>query len=164
MEAKIGKRHYKLREPDDIDRKIINIMVKNARIKLTGLAKEIGLSVDSTKKRLQRLENDKVVSRYTIQVDVDKMGLPLGVHIYVKLKDMTREKYNALIEDLMRNPRVIDLMGMIGDYDLYVVFLAKDTYEMDEMKMELRQKFGSIIGDWKEVVVSKVYKLEEYKF
>ncbi len=55
-------------------------------------------------------------------------------------------------------------MSMLGDYDIYLVIIAKDTEELDGIKMEIRQKFGSIIDEWKEVLVTKIYKLEEYRF
>ena len=164
MEGKPDKKPIKLRELDEIDRQILNILSKNARTKLTTLAKEIRLSIDSTKKRLQKLEESKVILRYTISADPNKLGTPLGVHVYVKLKDVVKEKYEGFVNELSRNHRVIVLMAMLGEYDLFIVFLAKDTREMDEMKMELRQKFSSIIGEWKEAVVSKVYTLEEFRF
>jgi hypothetical protein len=65
---------------------------------------------------------------------------------------------------MKKNPRVIDLMSVLGDYDLYIVLIAKDTLELDRMKREIKEKFADLIGDWKEVLVTEVYKLEEYRF
>jgi len=163
MKPEAPARQEKIRQIDELDRRMLNILSENSRTKLTVMARKIGLSIDSTKKRLEKLEKD-VIKRYTIQVNDMTLGLNLGVHVYVKLKDVTKEAYDNLISDMMKNPRVVDLMAMIGDYDLYIVFLAKDTREMDDMKMVVRQKFGHIVGEWKEVVVSKLYKLEEYRF
>jgi len=56
------------------------------------------------------------------------------------------------------------LMSVLGDYDVYIVLLAKDPNDLEKMKLELKQKFTDLIGDWKEVLVTKIYKLEEYKF
>ena len=53
-------------------------------------------------------------------------------------------------------------MSMLGDYDIYIVIVAKNTAEMD--KMEMKQRFSDIIADWKEVLVTEIYKLEEYRF
>ena len=164
MEPKARKNSTKIRELDETDRQILNILSKNARTKLTSVARDIRLSVDSTKKRMQKLEQEKVILKYTTQVDSEKLGLPLGVHVYVKLKDIIKEKYEALIDELNKNHRVIVLMDMLGEYDLFIVFLAKDASDMDVMKKEIRQKFGSIIGEWKEAVVSKVHQLEDFRF
>jgi len=164
MKPKDDKNSVKLREIDDIDRLLLGFLAQNARKKLTSLARELGLSIDSTKKRMLKLEQDKIIFKYTLQVDSEKLGLPLGVHVYVKLKDIVKEKYDELIDELNRNHRVIVLMDMLGEYDLFIVFLARDTLDMDEMKKEIRQKFGSIIGEWKEAVVSKVHQLEDFRF
>ena len=63
---------------------------------------------------------------------------------------------------MKKNSRVINLMSMLGDYDIYIVIVAKNTAEMD--KMEMKQRFSDIIADWKEVLVTEIYKLEEYRF
>lgn len=164
MKTKMAAKEDKIRQLDELDRRILNILSENARTKLTQIAKHVQLSVDSTKKRIQKLEKDGVIAKYTIQPNPSRIGLPLGVHIYVKLKNVTKEKYDEFINDMKKNPRVIDLMSMLGDYDIYIVVLAKNTTELDTMKLEIKQKFTDLIDDWKEVLVTKLYKLEEYRF
>ncbi len=151
-------------ELDEKDRRILNILSDNARAKLTYIARHVNLSIDSTKKRIEKLERKGVIVKYTIQPDPGKLGLDLGVHIYIKLRGVTQERYNELIEHMKKDVRVIDLMSMAGDYDVYIVMLAKDTLELDKMKMEVKHKFTDIIDDWKEVLVTNIYKLEEYRF
>jgi len=148
---------------DLIDRKILNILAENSRTKLTKIAKEVQLSVDSVKKRLTKLEKN-VITKYTIQVDDRKLGNNFAVHIYVKLTHLTKELYDEFIAYLKKKSKVIDLMSMLGDYDVYIVMVAKDTIELDKMKLEIKQKFSGIIADWKEVLVTEIFKLEEYKF
>lgn len=164
MEQKISTKQKKIRDIDEIDRRILNILAQNSRSKLLHIAKQIGLSIDSTKKRIKKLEENKVITKYTIQVNDKKLGYPIAAHIYVKLKDITKEKVDEFIDYLQKEIRVIDLMSMLGDYDIYIVIIAKDTEALDEIKMEIRQKFSTIIDEWKEVLVTKIYKLEEYRF
>ena len=164
MKAKNKEKNEEIRHLDEIDRRILNILAQNSRSKLTKIAKEIQLSVDSTKKRIEKLEKDGVIKKYTIQINDARIGYNFGVHIYAKLKNVTKERYEEFISYMQKNPRVINLMSMLGDYDIYIVIVAKNTAEMDKMKLELMQKFTDLIGDWKEVLVTKIYKLEEYRF
>lgn len=164
MEGKKKEKDEKIRHLDEKDRRILNILSGNARTKLTAVAKHVNLSVDATKKRIVSLERDGVIGKYTIQPDASRIGLPLGVHIYVRLKNVTKERYDAFIDAMKKNHRVIDLISMMGDYDLYIVMLAKDAVEMDRMKREIRQEFTDLIGEWREVLVAEIYKLEEYAF
>lgn len=69
-----------------------------------------------------------------------------------------------LARDIKKNPRVVNFMSMIGDYDMYIVIVGKDTTDLDNMKIDIKQQFSDIIDDWKEVLVSKIHKLEEYRF
>ncbi len=151
-------------ELDEKDRRILNILSDNARSKLTYIAKHVNLSIDSTKKRIEKLERNGVIAKYTIQPNAEAIGYNLGVHVYIKLRGVTQERYDELIEHLKKDIRIIDLMSMAGDYDLYIVMLAKNTQEIDKMKMSIRQKFTDLIDDWKEVLVTNIYKLEEYRF
>ena len=154
----------KIRVLDETDRRILNILSDNARTKLTVIARKVNLSIDSTKKRVQKLEDDGVITKYTIQPDVHKLGLTMGIHIYIKLRNINQERYDEFIEEMKKNSRIIDLLSMMGDYDIYLVILAKNSHDYDKIKMEIKQKYTDIIGEWKELIVANLYKLEEYKF
>jgi DNA-binding Lrp family transcriptional regulator len=151
-----------IRPLDEKDRKILNILTENARTKLTVIAKNVQLSVDSTKKRMERMERDGIISKYIVRAEDPEINM--GVHIYIKIRNMSQERYDEFIDSMKKNPRCIDLMAMLGDYDVYVVLLGKNPQDLDRMKLEMKQKFNDLIGDWKEVLVSKIYKLEEYHF
>lgn len=56
----------------------------------------------------------------------------------------------------------IKLLSIIGDFDLTCVIIAKDTNELEEISMQIRQKYSEIIDDWKSVLVLKSHKLEYY--
>ena len=153
---------HKIRPLDEKDRKILNILTENARTKLTIIAKNVQLSVDSTKKRMERMERDGIISKYIVRAEDPEIHM--GVHIYIKIRNMSQNRYDEFIDAMKKNPRCIDLMAVLGDYDIYVVLLGKNPQDLDRMKLEIKQKFNDLIGDWKEVLVTKIYKLEEYKF
>ncbi len=164
MKAEKRAAPEEIRQLDEKDRRILNILEENARAKLTYIAKHVQLSVDSTKKRIEKLEQDGVITKHTIQVDDRMIGLPFGVHVYLKLKNLTEERYNEFIGEMRKNPRVIVLISMLGDYDIYMVMISRNAQELDRMKLEIRQKFTELIDDWKEVIVARIFKLEEYRF
>lgn len=164
MAQKAAEKEQKMLHIDEIDRKILNILQRNSREKLTSIAKRVGLSVNPTKKRIANLEKAGVIERYTTNISLDKVGLPLGLHAYIKLTNVTKERFEEMVAYLKGHIRVIDLFSMHGEYDVCLVIIAKDNAELDAIKMEIREKFKDIIGEWKEVMVSRVYKLEEYRF
>lgn len=54
---------------DPIDRKLIRLLRRNARMKVVTLAKAVGLSRSATHDRIIRLESEGVIQRYTIEVN-----------------------------------------------------------------------------------------------
>ncbi len=152
----------KIREVDEKDRRIINILAENGREKLTSIAKKVGISVDATKKRVDRLIEDGIV-KPTVLLNFDALGLHANSHVYIKVAPPSEAKYDELIAYLKKHPRVLYVMFMLGDYDIYIVLVAKDTKELGELKHEIRQKFPEAIADWKELLVSGWTKYEEIK-
>lgn len=150
-------------EIDQKDREILNILVEDGRTKLTDISKKINLGIDSTKLRIEKMKEAGIIDKFTIHLNVSKIGLPFTAHIYLKLKDYNEGRVAEFKKYMISNSRVIVFMTMIGDYDTYAVIIAKDAHEMNSEKNEIRKLFSDIIGDWKEVIVAEIYKLEEYK-
>ncbi|MDY6930816.1 MAG: Lrp/AsnC family transcriptional regulator [Halobacteriota archaeon] len=59
---------------DDKDRKIIEALRENSRTPFTEIAQKLGVSESTIRNRVQALENDGVIKKYTILVDPSKMG------------------------------------------------------------------------------------------
>ena len=164
MEQKTTEKSKKIRELDEKDLKILNILIENGREKLNIIARLVGLSIDSTKKRIHKLHETGVIERFTILPNPKKVGYEITAHIYVKLKNLTEEKTNQFIDHLKHHQRIIVAFSMLGDFDIYFVIIAKDSQDMDFHLKQIRTKFSDIISDWKGATVINPYKIEEYKF
>ena len=114
MIKKSIKKSENIRQIDDTDRKILNMLSANSRRKLTDMARDTGLSITSIKARIDRLVEDEIITRFTIQVDTEKSGHPLGVHVRIKLKNITEKRMEDFTENLRRNRRVIDIFSILG--------------------------------------------------
>lgn len=68
------------------------------------------------------------------------------------------------ISYLKTHPRVIELISILGDYDLTCVLIAKNTEDLEEVSRSIRQKFRTIVNDWHTVINLKVHKFEEFNF
>ncbi len=164
MPYRDSTKQEKISKIDDKDRKLLNILSQNSRTKLTQMSRQVGLSVDGVKGRIKKLKESGVIERFSIIVNPVKLGFGIGSHIYIKLHNMTDERMEELIKSFKNNPRIPVFISMLGDYDIYAVLEARNTSELRDMRNEIRKKFNDLIDDWKEVIVSEVYKLEEYKF
>ncbi len=130
-------------ELDDINKKLIKLLHKNSREKYIFLAEEVGLSIDSVKKRLIKLE--KVIFLKTTKINYAAMG-------YKKYKMLVYpEKFSDAIEQdmvefLAGKKNTINIIRTLGEWKLEVEFLTKNFDEIDAIYSELNEKFKPYIS------------------
>jgi Lrp/AsnC family leucine-responsive transcriptional regulator len=69
---------------EDLDRQIVQLLVKDGRMSYTDLGRATGLSTSAVHQRVRRLEQRGVIRGYAAIVDPDAVGLPLTAFISVK--------------------------------------------------------------------------------
>jgi len=69
---------------DAIDAKLLNLLVKDARLTLADLARKVGLSAPSVSERLKRLEEAGVIETYTAVMNPVAIGLPISAYIRIQ--------------------------------------------------------------------------------
>ena len=147
--------------PDKKDCMIIKILQKNSRTSLTKIASEIGLSIDSTKKRINKMIANNWFHP-SIQVRPRNFGFKNIIDVKLKLQNYTPAEFDKLVSHLQAHPNVVELFFVAGEWDLSFVFIAKDAQDQGEFTLEIRRQFGKIINTWCESLTIKAYKFEEY--
>ncbi|WP_204120415.1 MULTISPECIES: Lrp/AsnC family transcriptional regulator [Levilactobacillus] len=84
--------------PDEIDIAIIKALNQDSRVKVSHLAQIVHLTAPAVAARIQRLEDAKIISKYTIEVDLDKLGLPRQVFIQVAVQATQQAAYLAFVK------------------------------------------------------------------
>ncbi len=153
-----------MQEIDTKDKALLGLLQKNSREQLKILAKQIGLSIDSTKKRIEKLKKNGVIAKFGAFIDPKAVGYDLVANVQIKLQNLSEEELIKFIAYLKAHKNVTTLITTLGDFDITCVLIAKNTDEMDSLFREIRHKFKNIIADWKSVINLKVHKFEEYSF
>lgn len=149
---------------DNKDRLLLELLQKNSRESLTNLAKAVGLSIDSTNKRIKKLKEKGIIDHFGIFINPKALGYDLVANIQIKLHNISEEELNKFISFLKSHKNVIELITTLGDYDITCVLIAKDTQELEFISRHIRQKFKDLIADWRSVINLVVHKFEEYSF
>lgn len=153
-----------IQQVDETDRKIFNFLNKDGRATLKEIAKEVGVSIDTVKRRIEKMKETGAIMKIIAIPNPLFFGYSLYGHVYVKYHNFTEEKNKAFENYLKFHNQVTITIPMIGEYDMYFVVMTKNTQDMTKIKNEVRAKFSDFISDWKEIIVSEVGKYEEYKF
>ncbi|UOY90892.1 Lrp/AsnC family transcriptional regulator [Bacillus glycinifermentans] len=85
---------------DELDFKIIEELKKDSRLSMRELGRKIPLSAPSVTERVRRLEAFGVIKRYTLDIDYQKIGLPVSCIIEATVKNGEYERFKAYIERL----------------------------------------------------------------
>ncbi len=135
--------------------KILNLLQKNCRMSLTDIGKRVDLSVDSVKKRIEKMEGEVFYPK--VQLRPRHFGFPNIVEVLVKLHGDKKE----FIDYLRKHERVTELIELAGEWDFKIVIISKDYDDLGKITDEMRKKFDNIV-DWSESLTTKVHKFEDY--
>jgi DNA-binding Lrp family transcriptional regulator len=114
---------------DDKDRKILDLLCRDARLPLKTLAAKVGLARSSLRDRLSRLETDGIIRGYRAEIAVPASGV--AAYLFVRLK---RTPALDLIEALRATPAVRSCVSLTGDVDLLVELSVATTDEVNAVR------------------------------
>ena len=128
---------------DDVDRKILGLLVQNARRPLSEIAGQVGLSAAPVKRRIERMEASGVIEGYTAVVNHARTGSTLEAFTEVRIAG------SADIEDvwgiLRAMPEVLQMYAIAGDPDA-LLRLRVDSVEHLQQVVNRMRKTGRIVG------------------
>jgi len=125
------------------------------------MARQINLSVDSTKQRMDKLSKSSIFFP-KIQIRPRRMGFQYVVDVKVKLHNYGDKQLKEFIEYLIAHHRVAELFSISGQWDFTIVLVAKDHEDLAAITGTIRERFSQIISDWVESITTVAYKFEIY--
>lgn len=69
---------------DEIDRRIVQLLLRNGRMNQEQLSQAVHLSRPAVHERLKRLEETGILRGFTVQVNWEEMGWPLTAFVWVR--------------------------------------------------------------------------------
>ncbi len=97
---------------DGIDRRIVRLLVDDARISVANIARRVGLSGPSVSERLRRLEESGTIAGYTVKVNPAALGLPLAAWLRIR---PVPGQLAAVIEIVKAIPQVASCDRVTGE-------------------------------------------------
>ena len=102
---------------DAIDLKILQVVSRDARITVTELSDQVGLSKTPCHTRLRRLESDGYILGYRALLDPVKLGLDHIAFVEVKLSDTRAAALNEFNGEVRKLPQVEQCHMIAGGFD-----------------------------------------------
>ena len=126
---------------DTLDRQILNIIIRNARIPSKDVALECGVSRAAVHQRIQRLIDMGVITGSGYTVNAKSLGYRTCTYIGVNL--LRGAMYRDVVPELMKIPEVIECHYTTGPYTFLLKLVARDNEHLMDI---LHDKIQMING------------------
>ncbi|MGP1993979.1 Lrp/AsnC family transcriptional regulator [Zobellia laminariae] len=110
---------------DDIDRKILMQLQKNAKQNTKEIASKVGLSVTPTYERIRKLEQQEIIKSYVALLDRTKIGKKLIAYCQVTLTKQQKKLADSFKREMLLLPDIMECHQVSGNFD-YLLKIAVD--------------------------------------
>lgn len=114
---------------DDIDRKILKMLLANSRISYVDMGKELGLSRVAVRERVKNLQEEEIIDDFTITLNLEKMGKKVSAFFNIEVEPFY---FETVAETLANEPNVVSVYQMTGPSTLHVHAVLQDMTELGE--------------------------------
>lgn len=127
---------------DDLDRKILGLLVKDARMPFLEIARECGISGAAIHQRVKRLEKSGIITGTRLSVKPEALGINVCAFIQITLSESN--KLPLVIEELKRIPEVVECHFITGKYTLMVKIYCLSNEHLMSLVVNTLQKIPYI--------------------
>lgn len=125
---------------EELDRQIVQLLVKDGRMSYTDLGKATGLSTSAVHQRVRRLEQRGVIRGYAAVVDPEAVGLPMTAFISVKPFDPSAP--DDIADRLAGVPEIEACHSVAGDENYILKVRVATPHELEELLARVRSLAG----------------------
>jgi Lrp/AsnC family leucine-responsive transcriptional regulator len=142
---------------DEIDRVIVNELVRNGRASYRELGELAGLSPHAVAPRVRRLVEAGVITGFTATVDEGSVGQVLDALIDVRL--LSTAKPEAFEATAAKLPAVRELSFLTGRFDYQLRAACRDADDLDHTVRALRRA-GAAVTETRIVMRTQTFPRE----
>ena len=112
---------------DELDQKIIRLLIQNARMSYSEIGQQVGISRVAVKMRVQALEKRGIIEEYTTIINPQKISGAVSCYFEIETKP---DALTETAEILEQNDTVTQIYRVTGSSRLHVHAVASSNEEM----------------------------------
>jgi len=128
---------------DKFDMAILRELLADSRRTLQDIGAAVNLSPTACWSRIKRMEATGLIRKYSVELDLAKLGFKDTVIAQLTLESHTDETLYEFGRLLAEIPEVLDAYLVSGDYDYFIRIAVRDTRDYERL---LREKLYKIPG------------------
>lgn len=138
---------------DELDQKIVQLLVKNARMSYSDIGEKIGISRVAVKARIQALENKGIIEEYTTIINPQKINGAVSCYFEIETKP---DSFKEVTDILNKNNIVTQIYRVTGRDKLHVHAVASSNEEMERFLHDVIDTLPGVLSCSCNIILSRV--------
>jgi DNA-binding Lrp family transcriptional regulator len=126
---------------DPTDRRILGVLIDNARISNLELAERVHLSASPCLRRVRRMEEDGIIRGYTARVDPGAFGWTMSAMVIVRLSRQHEDEIIMFEEAVRSWDEVMECHLVTGTPDYILKVMSSDLGQYERF---IKEKIGRL--------------------
>ncbi len=141
---------------DDIDKRILNALQRDADRSNADIAEEVGLSASACLRRTAKLKKAGIIKKVVAVVDPKVTGQPLTAIVTVEFAHHGSEYRQAFKSQVMKEPAISQCYIVTGDVSCILVAHVKDMDDYTELADRLFDQDKNVSAFYTHMVMQQV--------
>ena len=127
---------------DELDQKIVDLLIQNARMSYSEIGQQVGISRVAVKMRVQALEQKGIIEEYTTIINPQKISGAVSCYFEIETKPDTLAEVAGILE---KNDTVTQIYRVTGKSRLHVHAVASSNEEMEKLICNTMDKLPGVV-------------------
>lgn len=130
-------------ELDGIDKTILNALMNDARLPISRIAKDIGVSTTAIHQRIKKMERVGLIDGTKTFVNTEMLGYSTTAFIGIYLD--RSGNYASVLQDFEKIPEIVESYFITGDYTIFIKILCKDNKHLMDVLNHAIQEINGVV-------------------
>ncbi len=147
---------------DFIDLKILRIIQEKGRISNFELSEKVGISSSACHRRMNILENEKVIIGYKAILNEKVINFKMTVYVKIKLTKQIDEALKSFERSVKLIPEVLECHLMSGEADYLLKVVSKDIDDFERVHKQHISKLPFVSNVISSFALRNIFGIKGY--
>ncbi|WP_343209623.1 Lrp/AsnC family transcriptional regulator [Anaerolentibacter hominis] len=138
---------------DELDQKIVQLLIENARMSYSEIGQQVGISRVAVKMRIQSLEKRGIIEEYTAIVNPQKISGAVSCYFEI---ETTPAAFAQVTEILLKNEIITQIYRVTGRSKLHVHAVAASGEEMERLIEDVIDPLPGVLNSSCNMILSRI--------
>ena len=137
---------------DELDQKIVRLLIENARMSYSDISHEVGISRVAVKARIQALEQRGIIEEYTTIINPQKISGAVSCYFEI---EAAPEELAQVIDILKSNETITQIYRVTGRNKLHVHAVASSGDEKERLMVKTIDTLPVVVSCRCNIILSR---------